>query len=73
MQIYFRTLFFRVGILWVKHCISICTDDEKTIEGIIASLYIESELSLFLNDKYLLTEYLLAFSEFIPIVYKEKK
>ncbi|BDM76576.1 helix-turn-helix domain-containing protein [Lactococcus garvieae] len=46
---------------------------KKTIEGIIASLYIESELSLFLNDKYLLTEYLLAFSEFIPIVYKEKK
>lgn len=46
---------------------------KKKIEGIIASLYTESGLSLFLNDKYLLTEYILTFSEFIPIVSKETK
>lgn len=46
---------------------------KKKIEGIIASLYTESGLNLFLNDKYLLTEYLLTVSEFIPIVCQETK
>ncbi|MCI3861551.1 helix-turn-helix domain-containing protein [Lactococcus garvieae] len=46
---------------------------KKTIEKMLYSLYIGSGMNIFLNHKYLLTEYLLTFSEFTSIVGKEKK
>lgn len=45
---------------------------KKTIEEMINSLYLESKLKIFSSDKYLLTDYILTFSEFFPIIGKEK-
>lgn len=46
---------------------------KKSLEEIISSLYIESELKLFLNTDYLITEYILVLSQYIPIAFKEKE
>ena len=73
MRTYFQTSFSQsLGTMQLTFRLTF-PSHAPVFEKLLAELYQESGLTLFLNEEYLIGEYILALSFFMPVQFQEKK